>query len=265
MSKVLYISTDGMRPDALAEAHTPNFHELMRRGSYSLSAQSVMPSVSLPCHMTIFHSVPPERHGVTTNDWTPMVKPIPGLIEVLDRAGKRCASYFSWEPLCDLSRPNSLARSIFIRYERDPEVSDRRIVDAALPQLKTGDYDFSFLYLGAIDEVGHDYGWMSKRYLEQVEHSDLLVGDILEVLPGDTFVLIHSDHGGHDRGHGSNQPEDMSIPWLVSGPSIKENYPIPEAISLLDSAPTIAHILGLKAPEAWEGKVIHSVFKTQQK
>ena len=72
MKQVLYLSVDGLRPDALAAAHTPNFQTLMRKGAYTLDAQAVMPSVTLPCHMSVFHSVPPERHGTTTNTYTPM-------------------------------------------------------------------------------------------------------------------------------------------------------------------------------------------------
>lgn len=59
--KVLLILSDGMRPDGL-EGH-PAVARLMREGSYSLRARTVMPSVTLPCHMSLFHSVDPGRHG----------------------------------------------------------------------------------------------------------------------------------------------------------------------------------------------------------
>ena len=60
MPNVLYISTDGLRPDAIQKANTPNLQAMMKQGAYSLKAQAVMPSVTLPCHMSIFHSVPPQ-------------------------------------------------------------------------------------------------------------------------------------------------------------------------------------------------------------
>lgn len=257
---VLYISTDGLRPDALAAAQTPNVQAMMAKGACTLTAQAVMPSVTLPCHMSVFHSVPPERHGITSNTYTPMARPVKGLVEVLSEAGKRCASFFSWEPLRDLSRPLSLAHSSYIAYDDNPNVSDKRVLEAALPYLKEDCFDFSFLYFGAVDEVGHDYGWMSEPYLKQVEHTDHLLGTLLEVLPASITVILHSDHGGHARQHGTDHAEDMTIPWLIMGPGIRENYVLQAAISLLDTAPTVAHLLGVSAATLWEGKVVYEAF-----
>ncbi|MEZ4606831.1 MAG: alkaline phosphatase family protein [Deinococcales bacterium] len=257
---VIYISTDGMRPDALAAAETPNFHKVMAQGSYTLKAQSVMPSITLPCHMSTFHSIPPERHGILTNSYTPMVRPVKGLIDLLNDAGKRSATFLSWEPLRDLNRPSSLSHSSFIAYQHNPYTSDGRVVDAALRYMPEDNFDFSFVYLGAMDEVGHDYGWMSQRYLEQVEHSDMLLGKILEILSPDSTLIIHSDHGGAGRNHGTNSPEDMTIPWMIMGPNIKINHQLESPVSLLDTAPTIAHIFGLKPPLAWEGQVVREAF-----
>jgi predicted AlkP superfamily pyrophosphatase or phosphodiesterase len=260
MPKVVYISTDGMRPDALSQARTPNLHAFMRRGSFSLRACSVIPSISLPCHMSIFHAVPPERHGVLVNTYTPMARPVPSLVEVLDAMGKRCASFFSWEPLRDLSRPGLLSHSTFIAYKRNPQVADDLIVDSALPHLRSGAFDFVFLYLATIDEVGHDFGWMSERYLQQVEHVDGLVGRVLESIGPDTVVVIHSDHGGHDRNHGTPCAEDMTIPWMAAGPGIREGFEIEREIGLLDTAPTIIRILGGRPHPLWEGRAVEEIF-----
>lgn len=260
MKQVLYISTDGLRPDALDAAHTPNFQALMARGAYSLKAQAVMPSSTLPCHMSTFHSVPPERHGTTNNTYTPMVRPIKGLIETLNDAGKRCASFFSWEQLRDVSRPASLKLSSFSAYNKNPESSDKIITEQALPFIQNAAFDFIFFYFGAIDEVGHDHGWMSQAYLNQVEHTDELLGRILERLPASTTLILHSDHGGHDRTHGTDKAEDMTIPWIIMGEGVKKNHALAQPVSLMDTAPTTTHILGVTAPDTWEGKVVQEAF-----
>ena len=62
--KVILISIDGMRPDGLLQCGNPFVQELMKRGSYTLEGSSVNPPVTLPCHMSIFHSVTPDRHGI---------------------------------------------------------------------------------------------------------------------------------------------------------------------------------------------------------
>lgn len=256
MPKVLYITTDGMRPDALEAAHTPTFAALMQRGSYTLQAHSVMPSITLPCHMSIFHSVPPQRHNILTNEFTPMARPVPGLFEVLKKAEKRSAKFYSWEPLRDVSRPGSLALSKFIAYDDNPEVSDQLVLETALPYLRDGEFDFTFLYFGTIDEVGHLAGWMSPRYLQQVEQIDSLLGRVLEAIPSDTTVLVMSDHGGHFRFHGTDLPEDMTVPFFALGPSIKAGKQLEESVSLLEVAPTITRLMDVPPAESWEGKAL---------
>jgi arylsulfatase A-like enzyme len=213
-----------------------------------------MPSITLPCHMSLFHSLPPERHGVVSNTFTPMARPVRGLFEVLKQAGKRSGMFYSWEPLRDVARPLSLAVSKLIAYDNNPEVSDQKVVEAALPYIS--ELDFTFLYLGSVDEVGHLEGWMSPAYLRQVEHIDALLSRIVEGLPSDTTLLLMSDHGGHLRMHGTQDPADMTVPFMAYGPGVARGRAIDEPMSLLELAPTVAAMLGVGLEPAWEGRVL---------
>ena len=112
MKKVLLILCDGMRPDAIDGLETVK--SLQSKSSYTLNAQTVFPSMTLPCHMSLFHSVDPCRHGTTTNVYTPNVRPINGLCEVLLNAKKTSAFFYNWEEIRDLARPNSLAFSYVV-------------------------------------------------------------------------------------------------------------------------------------------------------
>ena len=49
--KVILILVDGMRPDGMMECGNPFAQKLVEESTYSLNAQTVMPSVTLPCHM----------------------------------------------------------------------------------------------------------------------------------------------------------------------------------------------------------------------
>ena len=60
-NKVILISIDGMRPDGLLNCGNAYVEELKKIASYTFDAKTVFPSVTLPCHMSLFHSVPPER------------------------------------------------------------------------------------------------------------------------------------------------------------------------------------------------------------
>jgi predicted AlkP superfamily pyrophosphatase or phosphodiesterase len=258
---VVLIMMDGTRPDAIDAAHCPNLQNLLKQSSFSLRALSVMPSFTLPCHMSIFHSVPPTRHGVTTNDWVPMARPLPGLIEQAHAAGLHCASIYNWEPLRNLSQPDTLEFAYFRNGAETISEADHIISEEAARYLSNVKSDFAFVYFGTVDTAGHNYGWMSAEYLEQLEYVDGALGNLLETLPSGTTVLLQSDHGGHDRNHGTDSPEDMTIPWMVSGPNIRRGHEIETDVSLLDTAPTLAKIMGIPAHPKWEGHCIEEIFE----
>ncbi|MBV7334718.1 alkaline phosphatase family protein [Chloroflexi bacterium TSY] len=258
-SLVILLMIDGLRPDALLLANTPNLDHFRQRASWTLNASSVMPSITLPCHTSIFHSVPPSRHGIVTNNWQPMARPLPGFIDLAHAAGRRCAMIYNWEPLRDVSRPGNLHYSWFVNksYETD---GDDEVATEALRCLQNETPDFMFIYQGTVDVWGHNHGWMSDEYIAQIGVVDTFVGRILATLPETATVLIQADHGGHERTHGTDMPEDMTIPWMIAGPEIRQDYEIQHPVSLLDTAPTLARLLSINPDQNWEGRCIDEVF-----
>jgi predicted esterase len=103
--------------------------------SHALDAQTVMPSVTLPCHMSLFHSVDPGRHGITTNTYLPQVRPVTGLVDQLDAFGKKCAFFYTWEELRDLSRPDHLHTALCINQHKQKD-TDIKITDAAIRYIR---------------------------------------------------------------------------------------------------------------------------------
>lgn len=260
MPPVLFVMLDGVRPDAIDKANCPTLNNLRQRGSWTFKAQSVMPCITLPCHTSIFHSVPPARHGITSNDWHPMARPLPGLVDMVGNSAKTAHFFYNWEQLRDLNRPGTLAFSYFrnTAYQAD---GDDEIAAEAARRLPLDQPDFAFLYFGTVDAWGHFFGWMSPEYLTQLERVDALLGQVLATLPPDYTVVLQADHGGHDRDHGQDVPEDMTIPWLAAGPGLKAGYEITSPVSLLDTAPTMARVLGIPAHSQWEGKVVDEIFE----
>ena len=257
----LFILIDGLRPDALALAETPAINGLRQRGAWTLRAQAVMPGITLVCHMSIFHSVPPSRHGITQNRYQPLARPLPGLFEQAKQAGLKSASFYNWEPLRDVARPGSLHFSYFQDNSFDLAQGDQHLAQEATHYIKRERPDFVFLYLGSTDVMGHAYGWMSEEYLTHVARVDEIVGDVLVSLPDNSTALLQSDHGGHERTHGTEIPEDRLIPWMVAGPRIKQNYEIQQPVTLLDTTPTLTAVLGIDPAPEWEGTSVDEIFK----
>lgn len=253
MKKVILISIDGMRPDGLKACGSPYLAELEKKSSYTYTAQTVMPSITLPCHMSMFHSVPPERHGTMGNLYMPPVHPVKSLFDQIQGAGKTSAMYYGWEPLRDVARPGTLVAAEYI-HSYSFEHTDGMLTDRALAYIEKAKPDFVFLYMVETDEKGgHDTGWMSDTYLEYIRLAIENVKKVMDSVGDEYTVIVTADHGGHDRGHGLDCPEDMTIPMLFCGKNFKPDTEL-SSVSILDIAPTIADCLNISKPREWEGK-----------
>ena len=250
--KVVLILVDGMRPDGLLSCGHPFARELVERSASDLSARTVMPSVTLPCHMSLFHSVDPERHGILSNTYVPQVRPIVGLFDQLSQYGKKCGFFYTWEQLRDLCRPGCLHTTMSCNLHQI-EDSDTRITDAAIPYIRAEQPDFLFLYLGETDEVGHDHGWMSPEYLAAVHKAFGCIERVYRALPEGYQMIVLADHGGHGRAHGTEMPEDMTIPMCFTGSRFAPGTKL-AGVSILDVAPTVAKLLEVPPVKEWEGK-----------
>jgi predicted AlkP superfamily pyrophosphatase or phosphodiesterase len=144
--------------------------------------------------------------------------------------------------------------------------ADARVAELAIDALECHDLDLLFLYFGWPDECGHRHGWMSPPYLEAVANADRCLGRVLAAVErldqaGATTTLVLSDHGGHDRTHGTDRDEDMLIPWVLHGPGIRAGYEIREAVRIYDTCVTLAHVLGLTPSREWEGREVREAFQ----
>ena len=109
-------------------------------------------------------------------------------------------------------------------------------------------------------EAGASYSVNVYRAGAQLKHVDNLVGELLAAIPANSHIVIQADHGGHERTHGTDMPEDMTIPWMATGPDIKAGYRITQTVSLIDTAPTLARMLGIGTHEDWNGNAVNEMF-----
>ena len=250
--KTLLVLVDGMRPDALTNCKAAQ--RVLANSVYTLNAQTVMPSVTLCCHMSLFYSMIPEHHGTQGNTYIPPSRQLLSLFDILAIAKKDVASFYSWGQLRDLCHPASLNYSLLIKGATlGWENANNRLTDAAIGYMTENNTDLAFLYLGYPDEAGHAHGWMSEKYMHAMENSWQNIERIIEALPKDYAVIITADHGGHDHTHGTEMPEDMTIPLIFAGAErgLIGNL---DDVNIIDIAPTIASLAGMEADANWEGK-----------
>ncbi len=270
-TNVLLVSIDGLRPDAIERFAAEHLQRLMREGSYSLSARTILPSKTLPSHTSMLTGEPPEDHGVLWNDvmsaQTDVVE-TPTVFGVARAHGYRTAAFFSKAKFGPLQRPGTLDYSQapggwFGRWSSDRTVGDvRSYLEKEKPNLL-------FVHLSDPDRAGHSTGWMSDAYGHAVRSTDAALGALLVAAEsaygrGNYSVLVTADHGGHAFDHGSDDPLDVTIPWIAWGRGVVAGALKDVEIQTFDTAPTVLWLLGIEEPEAWDGSPVRAAFQAFQ-
>ena len=254
-SKVVWVSVDAVRPDAVEACAHPFYHKLMETSAYTLNGSSMNPSVTLPCHASMFFSVPPQRHGITINQWVPPARPVPSVMDLAHRAGAKTAMAYTWDFLRDMAAPGSIDHTYHFAKLRTFEgemLSDRTVIQAAVDFLGRYEIDLMFIYLSATDWSGHKYGWMSPEYMKALENAAQCLETLSGALDGRYDLFVVTDHGGHEKTHGTLMEEDMRIPLFFRGKGFRPGV-MQKRVDLLDIAPTILDCLGVAPDDEWEG------------
>jgi arylsulfatase A-like enzyme len=262
----IVISVDGLRPDVLLRANTPNMHRLIATGSFSFWARTTAMSITLPSHTSMLTGVTPNRHEIFWNKDLPFTKPVypsvPTLFEVAHRAGFTTGLVSGKSKFQTLNKPDTVDWTFIPKTTReDPEVAVEaaKIIAQHAP-------DVLFIHFPSTDNIGHKIGWGTPEQIKAVEGADAGIGQVLAELEADhllesTFILVTADHGGAGRTHGPDDPRSRHIPWIAVGPGIRQNldlttYPKLE-INTEDTFATVCWIMGIPInTKVVEGKPI---------
>lgn len=265
MCKVILILVDGCRPDALEPAVTPAIGRLIASGASTMCARTVQPPITLPAHFSLFTSLNPRDHNVTTNTGSPSPSATAcSIVEMVKNQRLQTAAVYSWELLRNLSPPNALGTSFYLDTS-NTGYTDLDIMKNAIRIVTQQHPDFCFIYLEGVDQAGHEHGWMSAPYLSAVSQADSAVGMLMQALETagltDQYaIVLQSDHGGQGSHHLQSVDAVMTIPWIVHGPGIRQGHHIESAVSILDTAPTIVRLMELHPHYSWLGRAPKEIF-----
>lgn len=251
-ARVLIISFDGMRPDAITLAPMTNLLALMDVSAYSLHAQTVLPSSTLPSHTSMLTGLCPAKHGVDWNDYLPGRGYALGtdLFDLAHAAGLSTVMIVGKEKLRQITEPASTDTFI---YADDGEAE---IAQQAVEQIAQG-FGVMFVHFPNPDLRGHLFGWLSPQQLAALRDGDAHLGEILNALDANglrdsTLIIVTADHGGLNTSHGGDLPEHTTIPWIIAGPFVHPG-PLAGYVHTTDTAATSAYVLGLPVPNYWDG------------
>jgi hypothetical protein len=258
-ARVLILSIDGFRPDTIELTPMRNLQTLMQESAYSLVAQTIFPSATLPSHSSMLTGLCPNKHGVDWNDYIPDRGFASGtdLFDLAHAAGLRTVMVVGKEKLRQITEPESTDVFEFI--------NDRDVIIAArVAELIPEGFGLMFVHFPTPDWMGHEYGWLSPEQFSVLFRADEALQTILDALQNaglrdDTLIIVTADHGGHNTTHGTSQLEDMTIPWIVAGPGVRHAV-LSTDVNTTDTAATVAWALGLPLQPEWDGLPVLEAF-----
>jgi len=272
--KVLLIGWDGIRVDVLREVPTPNLDALAAAGTFSDEAATATPTVSGPCWSSILIGVWSEKHGVVSNDFSSSrYDEYPDMFTRMEAVRPELNTFaaIDWLPLGteDAGGPliSDAIDELFVvnGYDLGWLEADSVSVDATIQELRTGDPDALFVYLGAPDEISHVIGGIGQEYREAIAIADAHTGRLVEAIRSrpsfaqeDWLVLVVTDHGRTETGgHGGDSAEEATVFYLASGPSAVMGTPSAPP-STIDAPVTAMTHLGIEIDPAWglDGEVV---------
>lgn len=268
---VVMIGFDALGSYAYDKAEMPNLKQLASEGAWTLDARTVLPSSSAVNWASMLMSSSPTMHGYT--EWGSREPEIPSI--AISQYGKfptvytqireqkpdaKTAVICSWEGIVYLLEKPIIDAVIWT------EGQEEQTAAKAAETIVNEKPMFTFIHFDEPDGVGHRDGHDSPEYYEELKKVDQRLGVILKAvkdagIENKTVVMVVSDHGGINKGHGGKTLEEVRVPIFMRGPGIKVNHQIQGSVIDYDYGTTIVRMLGVKPHEAWRSKVIEDAFK----
>ncbi len=272
-ANVVLVSIDALRADHLGtygykRPTSPNIDRLVRSAVRFESAYCQAP---LTCY-----SIPSMHTGDYLKSTLPLLsKSPPTLAQILGARGYTTAAFFNESIFfCDDKKATAYGarRFGFGHAETELRQADQltNSVLRYLQQHRASGKRKLFLWVHYFDvhEPYHDhveanYGPRPMdRYDAEIAFVDAEVGRLiasLHQLRGPTIFVLTSDHGEEFKEHGGNYhgsslyEEQIRVPLIIAVPGLKPTV-VRSPAQLVDIAPTLLELLGIRVPESVRGR-----------
>ena len=269
VKRVVLVGVDGFGAQWIPWNKMPNLTKLRADGLYAVGRNS-FPTSSGINWCTCMNGTVVEVHGY--REWNSKAPDVPPPPAALDNGKLPCifheikkqdpaaytVSLYNWDGIGFVHNTNEVD---YVKYfaAGSLEQRDDDTMATALKLLKEKQPKFTYVYQHLPDCYGHKCGWGTPEFTNACVNVDKNLGKLVKCLEetglrDDTLILLVADHGGQGKKHGMALANCFDIPFLVSGPAVKEGFRLREPVLLADAAPTILAALGYKVPEVWRGR-----------
>lgn len=278
---VFIVSFDQAAPFNIESANMPVFKKLASAGAHTWEAFTIVPSLTLPSHVSMLTGVGVQKHQITWNDWDPS-KPIlsvPTIFKIARTQGLSTALVASKEKFKTFQAAGGIDF-----FELPDDYLCDGIAAAAIRAIKEKRPNLMFIHFGDPDFAGHLHGVRSPEKLAALASCDAALGRIHAAivdagLADSSVLILTADHGGHDRApeendlrakrglspqpgtHGDATTDDVTIPWVAAGKGVKSGYTVTAPVVQYDTAATALWLLGVALPVHFWGRPVVNAFE----
>lgn len=262
--RVYVIVIDGCRRDKLLQTDSKNIKSMIKEGTEATSMRTVYPSRTVTCFSSMLTGASQKKHGVKSN----LI-----LGSLLGKEGLKTESIFDV-----LKQENMKGKIIAVAHLKDAfgnnvqtfsaihnnEKVDAFVMKKMRDMIKEEDPELIVTQLISPDQTGHARGTSYPEYTNMIEKVDKLIGNFITWLKknkkyNDTTIIVMADHGQSYRGIGGHGHWDLGekyVPFVMYGKGIEKNKKINEETRILDLAPTLAYLFGIRPPKDSIGKTL---------
>jgi predicted AlkP superfamily pyrophosphatase or phosphodiesterase len=270
---VFIISYDQGNPSLMQRTELPTFHQMAAAGARTWEAYTIVPSITLPSHVSMLTGVGIQKHQISWNDHRPdrgHVQ-VPTVFSLAKERGLKTAMFVGKEKLQTLEIPGTIDVLVW------PQPTDdaKSIARAFAAEFGKSKPNLTFLHFRDPDTVGHATGAYSPEKIQSLKDCDEALTTIKNAVAAagvlnDSVFILTADHGAHDTknregktvgSHGDSRPEDVLIPWVAWGKGVRKNFDITAPVLQYDTAATALWLLKVPLPEHFWGRPVTSAFK----
>lgn len=277
---VIIVSIDGNKPAVVKESEAPYIKAMAAEGASTWEASTIFPSITLPSHTSMLTGVGPDKHQVLWNGYTPIrgfVK-VPTIFSLLRQkepdavtamfVGKVKFRHLWLKDTLNVfdfggpQSPTPVAGAPEIEKDKKPS---QLVAKQFAEWMKSNTPRLAFVHFPDVDSAGHKDGWGSPQQKEAIKVTDQALYQVRRAveqagLADSTVIIVSADHGGHDKTHGLDIPDDMLIPWIAWGKGVKKGHVITGKVNTFDTAATALWLLDVPIPANFDGKPVTEAF-----